>query len=66
MAYWLSEAIDLLAPGSFAGLLAAGHEVAVFHRGQTSAALPPSTRTFVGDRRRLAHHAEDLAASPPM
>src|SRR5437870_4131038 len=35
-------------------LLDNGHEIAVFHRGQTHAGLPPAVRTIIGDRRDLA------------
>jgi nucleoside-diphosphate-sugar epimerase len=37
-----------------------GHEVAVFHRGQTNAELPARVRRFTGERRRLADHAGEL------
>jgi nucleoside-diphosphate-sugar epimerase len=46
-------------------LAAAGHEVVVFHRGQTSAALPSTVRTLLGDRRRLAEHAAELRRFGP-
>src|SRR5215831_5844367 len=46
-------------------LAAAGHEVAVFHRGQTTAALPPSARSLLGDRRRLADHAGEFRRFGP-
>jgi nucleoside-diphosphate-sugar epimerase len=39
-------------------LVAAGHEVAVFHRGQSSALLPPAVRNFLGDRNCFADHVE--------
>src|SRR5947207_8405 len=41
-------------------LVARGHEVAVFHRGQTQANLPPGVRHLLGDRRRLAEHTAEL------
>lgn len=34
-------------------LAAAGHDVTVFHRGQTNADLPPGVRHILGDRERL-------------
>ncbi len=34
-------------------LVAGGHEVVVFHRGQTTAALPAAVRMVTGDRQRL-------------
>jgi nucleoside-diphosphate-sugar epimerase len=46
-------------------LAAAGHEVAVFHRGQTFAALPPSVRHLLGDRQRLAEQAAELRGFRP-
>ncbi len=35
----------------------AGHQVAVFHRGQTHAELPPGVQHLHGDRRHLPDHA---------
>jgi len=46
-------------------LVARGHEVAVFHRGQTQAPLPPAVRHLLGDRRRLAEHAAGLRRFAP-
>jgi nucleoside-diphosphate-sugar epimerase len=46
-------------------LAAAGHEVAVFHQGQTTAALPPAARSLLGDRHRLADHAEEFRRFRP-
>jgi nucleoside-diphosphate-sugar epimerase len=46
-------------------LAAAGHEVAVFHRGQTTAAFPPDVRSLLGDRYRLADHAGDFCRFGP-
>jgi nucleoside-diphosphate-sugar epimerase len=46
-------------------LAAAGHEVAVFHRGRAPADLPSGVRTYLGDRRRLAGHATELRAFRP-
>ena len=42
-------------------LLEMGHDVTVFHRGQTHA--PDGARSIVGDRRELARHAPDLRAT---
>jgi nucleoside-diphosphate-sugar epimerase len=39
-------------------LTEAGHEVAVFHRGRTTADLPASVLRIQGDRHQLADHAE--------
>src|SRR5262245_1344392 len=41
-------------------LVAAGHEVVVFHRGRTTAVLPPGVRTLLGDRHRMADHAGEF------
>jgi nucleoside-diphosphate-sugar epimerase len=46
-------------------LVAVGHEVAVFHRGQTTAALPPSVRHLFGDRHRLADHVDEFRRLSP-
>jgi nucleoside-diphosphate-sugar epimerase len=41
------------------------HEVAVFHRGQSSATLPPGVLRIQGDRNRLADYAADMLAFRP-
>jgi nucleoside-diphosphate-sugar epimerase len=46
-------------------LSGAGHEVVVFHRGQTRAELPVGVRTFLGDRTRIAEHADTLRGFAP-
>src|SRR5262245_25565005 len=46
-------------------LVASGHEVAVFHRGQTSAVLPATVRVMLGDQSCLADHAEELRRFRP-
>jgi nucleoside-diphosphate-sugar epimerase len=46
-------------------LAAAGHEVAVFPRGRTTAALPPSVRSILGNRRWLADHAGEFCSFRP-
>src|SRR5216683_3890063 len=46
-------------------LAAAGHEVTVFHRGQTTAALPPAACPMLGDRHRLADHAGEFRRFGP-
>lgn len=46
-------------------LVAVGHEVVVFHRGQTTAALPPTVRHLCGDRHRLADHAGEFRGFGP-
>jgi nucleoside-diphosphate-sugar epimerase len=49
---------NFIGPYLVRGLVGAGHEVAVFHRGQSRADLPDSVRQIKGDRNRLADHRE--------
>jgi nucleoside-diphosphate-sugar epimerase len=42
-----------------------GHELILFHRGQTDPALPPEVRRITGDRRRLQEYAEVLRHLEP-
>ena len=42
-----------------------GHEITVFHRGQTQAELPAGVQELIGDRRPLAAHAEKLRSVQP-
>jgi len=42
-----------------------GHEVTVFHRGQTQAPLPLEVRHILGDRRRLEDFAEEFKRIAP-
>jgi nucleoside-diphosphate-sugar epimerase len=46
-------------------LAAVGHDVAVFHRGRSTSPLPPGVKEIVGDRHRLAEHAEALREFGP-
>lgn len=46
-------------------LAGAGHEVAVFHRGETEADLPEGVMRLLGDRRRLEDHANGLRRLAP-
>jgi nucleoside-diphosphate-sugar epimerase len=46
-------------------LVASGHEVAVFHRGQTASTLPAGVRHILGDRHRLAEHATEFRRLAP-
>src|SRR3990172_3297868 len=46
-------------------LVVMGHKVAVFHRGQTEAALPPSVRHVHGDRERLTEFVNDFLRFAP-
>ena len=42
-----------------------GHEVTVFHRGESEAELPPAVRHIHGDRQRLADFTEELRSVLP-
>jgi nucleoside-diphosphate-sugar epimerase len=42
-----------------------GHEVTVFHRGRTRTELPEGVAQILGDRRRLADHADALRRISP-
>jgi nucleoside-diphosphate-sugar epimerase len=42
-----------------------GHEVTVFHRGQTRADLPSGVKELLGDRRSLAGNADELQRLAP-
>jgi len=42
-----------------------GYEIALFHRGQTQANLPPSVKHIPGDRRRLTNFADELKRFAP-
>ena len=42
-----------------------GHEVALFHRGQTQAELPASVRHVLGDRHQLAEHRDAFRRLSP-
>jgi nucleoside-diphosphate-sugar epimerase len=46
-------------------LVARGHEVVVFHRGNRQPRLPPAVRRLLGDRRKLLDHQEELRACVP-
>ena len=46
-------------------LAAAGHEVALFHRGETRSALPANATAIQGDRRELASFASEFARLAP-
>lgn len=49
-----------IGPAAVRHLADAGHEVGVFHRGRSQAALPPSVTHLYGDRHALADHLNDL------
>jgi nucleoside-diphosphate-sugar epimerase len=46
-------------------LIAQGHKVTVFHRGQTEAALPPGVQHLHGDRQRFADFREEFKRLGP-
>jgi nucleoside-diphosphate-sugar epimerase len=54
-----------MGPYVIKNLSTAGHEVSVFHRGQTKARLPEGVREILGDRDHLQDHASDLQQLSP-
>jgi nucleoside-diphosphate-sugar epimerase len=54
-----------IGPPAVHRLLSLGHEVAVFHRGQTKTPLPSEVRSFYGDRKQLADFSDDFRAYKP-
>src|SRR6266550_1172248 len=42
-----------------------GNMVAIFHRGQTRAELPPSVEQILGDRRKLDEHTKEIRRFGP-
>lgn len=46
-------------------LVGLGHEVAVFHRGQTETSLPQNVKAFHGNREQLGDHLADFRAYEP-
>src|ERR1035438_5953897 len=46
-------------------LVSAGHELAVFHRGQTEASLPPTVARIHGDRQNLSAFRGEFARLDP-
>lgn len=54
-----------IGPPAVRRLVALGHDVAVFHRGETEAELPPDVRHLHGDRARLADFAGELRSLAP-
>jgi len=54
-----------MGPYVIRNLWAAGHEVSIFHRGQTSAELPEGVQEILGDRDRLLEYASALRALRP-
>src|SRR5437016_8910520 len=56
---------NFIGPHLVRRLVDRGHEVVVFHRGQTRAELPASVRHLLGDRHRLADHRDDFRRFGP-
>ncbi len=56
---------NFIGPHLVRRLVDRGHEVAVFHRGQTRAELPDSVRHITGDRHQLAVHREEFRRFGP-
>ena len=54
-----------MGPHIIRNLCAAGHEVSVFHRGQTRAELPGGVKELLGNRDRLPEYASDLRRLSP-
>jgi len=46
-------------------LLVTGHEIAIFHRGQTQNNLPEDVQHILGDRRQLSQYREMLRHFAP-
>lgn len=56
---------NFIGPPTVRRLAEAGHEVTVFHRGQTKGTLPDGVGFIEGDRRRLEDHADELRRLAP-
>ena len=56
---------QFVGPPAVRRLVELGHEVAVFHRGQTKAPLPDEVTSFYGDRAQLADSLGDFQAYKP-
>ena len=54
-----------MGPHVVKNLHAAGHEVTLFHRGQSTMELPEGVREILGDRDRLPAYADDLRRLEP-
>lgn len=54
-----------IGPHVVRGLASAGHHVALFHRGQTAAALPASAIHIYGERQQLEHLVADFKSFSP-
>src|SRR5579864_2494312 len=56
---------NFIGPALVHKLIELGHELTVFHRGQTTADMPPGTKQIFGDRDRLGEFASELRAFAP-
>ena len=56
---------SFIGPALVRRLVDQGNTVAVFHRGQTRAELPPSVGQILGDRRNLEQHATEFRRFSP-
>jgi nucleoside-diphosphate-sugar epimerase len=54
-----------MGPYIIRNLCAAGHEVSIFHRGQTKAELPEGVKEILGDRDHLLEYASNLQKFSP-
>lgn len=54
-----------MGPAVVERLVAQGHHVTVFHRGQIGPELPEGVGRLLGDRRKLGEHAAELRAQAP-
>src|SRR5690348_7512228 len=56
---------NFIGPHLVRRLVGAGHDVAVFHRGQARTDLPDLVRHITGDRRRLVDHRDEFLRFGP-
>ncbi|HEX7734879.1 MAG TPA: NAD-dependent epimerase/dehydratase family protein [Ktedonobacteraceae bacterium] len=56
---------SFMGPYIIRNLSAAGHEVSIFHRGQTKAELPEGVRELLGDRDHLPDYASEFKKLAP-
>ena len=56
---------NFMGPQVVRSLSEQGHEITVFHRGQTQANLPRGVREILGDRRPLSNSANELKSLTP-
>ena len=56
---------NFIGPHAVRQLIDMGHEVTVFHRGQTTAELPPQVRLLKGDRHHLSDYKSEFQKLAP-